>query len=188
MKKLLLLLLLIGSLGGYAQMRTVNPTGANLVMAPNVTLLNNSTTETNLLIAPDTLKANTLVAKPYRFILLCQITTPAISIPTLTIRVKLGAQVLTLFNNISLLGSQTTQPFVIEGFVFPIGTNNQIVWCRINQTPGTTLSISSGNTSLTTNWTANLATQNLFNITAQWGGITLGTAVLTSSVFYRFDY
>lgn len=186
MKKLYILLLLLPILS-KAQI-TLNPTGATRTMIPGITLINNSTTETALLTVPDTVKANTLVGKPYKFMLLCKITTPAVSIPTLTIRIKFGSQVLTLFNGISLLGSQTTQPFVVEGYIFPITNSTQLVWARINQTPGTALTLNSTNTSLTSDWTAALTSQNLFNITAQWGGFTLGTAVLQSNVFYRYDF
>lgn len=167
---------------------TLNPTGATRTMIPGITLLNNNTTETSLMTVPDTIKANTLSGKPYKFMMLCKITTPAVSIPTLTIRIKFGSQTLTLLNNISLLGSQSTQPFIIEGFVFPITSTTQLIWAKINQTPGTALTLNSTNTALVSDWTANLSSQNLFNITAQWGGVTLGTAVLQSNVFYRYDF
>lgn len=186
MKKLYILLLILPILS-KAQI-TLNPTGATRTMIPGITLINNSTAETSLLTVPDTIKANTLTGKPYKFMLLCKITTPAVSIPTLTIRIKFGSQVLNLFNGISLLGSQTTQPFIVEGYIFPITNSTQLVWARINQTPGTALTLNSTNTSLTSDWTASLTSQNLFNITAQWGGFTLGNAVLQSNVFYRYDF
>lgn len=187
MKKLLLILALVLPFLVKAQV-TLNPTGANRLMIPGITLLNNNLTETSILTLPDTVKANTLSARPYKFMLFCRLTTPSISIPTLTVRIKLGNQTLTLFNAISLLGNQTTQPFIIEGYILPITTTTQLIWAKINQSPGTALTISSANTSLMSNWTADLTTQNLFNITAQWGGFSLGTAVLESAAFYRYDF
>jgi len=188
MKKILLLISLLIPLLGSSQI-LLTPTGSTRVMIPGVTISNTSATETSLMSNPDTLKANTLLGRPYKFMIMCKATTPAVSVPTLTITLKLGTQSMVVFNAISLVGSQTSQPFVIEGYIFPISATSQLIMITINQTPGSVLTMTSANTTISTNWTANSAITNLFNVTAQWGGFTtLGTASLQSLVFYRYDY
>lgn len=189
MKKMLLFLALIPLIGFAQNSISINPIGATKSITPLVTITNTSTTQINLLTSPDVVLANTLVPfRPYKFMLLCRITTPLVSIPTLTIRVKFGAQELVLVNGVSLAGSQTAQPFIIEGYILPTSTTTQIAYVRIDQNPGTALTLTNGNTTLLGNWTANLAINNDFQVTAQWGGFTLGTATLQSLWFYRPDF
>lgn len=189
MRKLLLLIAFIPVLCFGQSQISINPTGATKSVVPGITITNTNLTETSLMSSTEVIPANTLVPyRPYRFMMLCRINTPLVSIPTLTIKVKLGTQILTLVNGVSLAGSQTNQPFIIEGYILPTSATTQISYVRIDQNPGTALTLTNGNTTLLGNWTANLAVDNTFDITATWGGFTLGTANLTSIWFYRPDF
>lgn len=190
MKKLLLFLLLIPFLGlSQTVVYTLTPTGKGTSITSLTALTNTGTTETNLISGGDVILANTLVTnRNYHFRLLCRITTPALSIPTITVKVKLGASSISLTTNAGISAGLTNQPFTIEGDILADGVNTQIIHAWITQNVTSVFSLNTGNTAMVTNWAEDMTTDKTFNISVTWGGITVGTTSLTPLWFRRSDF
>lgn len=184
--------LLCVSYFSYSQI-SLTPAGTNKVYAPLVTVSNQNTNAISLLGTNkrDTVKANTFInpSRPYRFRLLCTITTPLLSIPTLTIGIKFGSATLNVMSGTGLIGSLNTVPFVIEGIIYPITPTSQYVYATVTQTNGTVANLSLTNSEQFAIWSLSTTSDLLFDITATYGGLTvLGNTQLTSRVFERLTY
>lgn len=192
MKKLLLLLLFPICL--HAQtvtQRLLTPVGAVVSFGPNVTLLNNTGTETSLIGAvKDTIQANTLVPyRPYRFELNCILTTPALSLPTLTLKVKLGSNVIAMVTATTVSAGQTNAGVRIRGTLLATSTGTQVALTEIIQPNGNVIPLTNSNSNFYTQLTTDMTVPQTLDITAQWGGlIVLGTASIKSVNFYRSDF
>jgi len=192
MKKILLLLFFPICL--HAQtvtQRLLTPTGAVVSFAPNVTLANNTGTETSLMGAvKDTIQANTLVPfRPYRFELNCILTTPALSLPTLTLRVKMGSNTIAMVNATTISAGQTNAGVRIRGTIIATSMTTQIALTEIIQPNGNVIPLTNSNANFYTSLTTDMTVPQTLDITAQWGGlIVLGTASIKSVTFYRSDF
>lgn len=190
MKKILLLLLL--PIITEAQTITnplLTPVGAVKSFSPNITLTNTVTAETSLLGAvKDTIRANTLIPyRPYRFEMACIVTTPAISLPSLALKIYFGGQVVAMVNSTSVLGGLTNAGIRIRGIILSTSMTSQIVLTEIIQPNGGVITISNSNAAFYTALTVNTASNQVLDITAQWGGLS-GTATIKSVWFYRPDF
>jgi hypothetical protein len=193
MKKILFILLLLPAVclgqGGQLGFPLLTPTGAIVSFNPNINYTSASFAETSLLGAvKDTIKANTLVPnRPYRFEMYCVVTTPAISLPTLALKVKLGSQVVAMVNSTSVLGGLTNAGLRIRGIILATSTTSQTVLCEIIQPNGGILNVGNNNANFYTVLTVDMTQNQILDVTAQWGGLT-GTASIKSVLYYRPDF
>jgi hypothetical protein len=193
MKKLIYLLLVCPMLsfaqGGQLGFPLLTPTGAVVSFNPNVNYTSASFTETSLIGAvKDTIKAGTLVPnRPYRFELYCVVTTPAISLPTLALKVKLGGNVVAMVNSTSVLGGLTNAGLRIRGVILATSTTTQTVLTEVIQPNGGIISLGNSNANFYTTMTTDMTQNQILDITAQWGGLT-GTASIKSVLYYRPDF
>jgi hypothetical protein len=193
MKRLLLLLILpIYSFGqgGTINQPLLTPVGSVISFSPNITIANSSTTEISLLgSVKDTIRAKTLVPyRPYRFEMACVVNTPAVSLPTLALKVKLGSTTVAMVSATSVLGGLTNAGIRIRGIILSTGTNTQLMLTEIIQPNGGVLTIGNGNANFYTSTTIDMTSAQALDITATWGGFTLGTANIKSVWYYRPDY
>lgn len=192
MKKLLIFLLF--PLCVHAQtvtQRLLTPVGAVVSFGPNITLANNTGTETSLIGAvKDTIQANTLVPyRPYRFELNCILTTPALSLPTLTLKVKLGTNVIAMVSATTVSAGQTNAGVRIRGTLLATSMGTQVALTEIIQPNGNVIPLTNSNSNFYTQLTTDMTVPQTVDITAQWGGlIVLGTASIKSVSFYRADF
>ena len=169
----------------------LTPVGSVKSFTPNITLLNNTGVETSLLgSVKDTIKANTLVPyRPYRFELACIVTTPALSLPNLALKIKLGTATVAMVNATGVTGGLTNAGIRIRGTILATGLSTQIVLTEIIQPNGGIINLSNANASFYTETAMNMVNSQALDITAQWSGlIILGTASIRSVWFYRFDF
>ena len=192
MKKLLFLLLLSTSV--YAQSITnplLTPVGAVKSFSPNITLLNNTGDETSMLgSVKDTIRANTLVPfRPYRFEMACIVTTPALSLPNLALKVKLGSTTVAMINATGVNAGLTNAGIRIRGTILATSISTQVVLTEIIQPNGLILNLTNSNSNFYSAITTNMALPQVLDITAQWSGlIVLGTASIRSIWYYRPDF
>jgi len=200
MKKLIIFLIVVKLLPVHAGItahgqtitqRLLTPTGSVVSFGPNVTLANNTGTETSLLGAvKDTIQANTLVPyRPYRFELNCILTTPALSLPNLTLRIKMGANTIAMVNATTVSAGQTNAGVRIRGTVLATSLTTQVALTEIIQPNGNVIPLTNTNAIFYTTLTTDMTVPQALDITAQWGGlIVLGTASIKSVSFYRADF
>lgn len=193
MKKTLLILFVFAyfaSSGQSINNKQLTPVGAVKSFMPNITIANSSTTETSLLgSVKDTIQANTLIPyRPYRFELYCIVNTPAISLPTLAIKVTLGTQTVAMLSPTSVGGGLVNAGLRVRGFIVSSGISNQIVLTEIIQPNGLVISLGNTNGTFYSLITANMGMSQTLDITATWGGFTLGTANIKSVYYYRPDF
>jgi len=192
MKKLLFLLLLSTSV--YAQSITkplLTPVGSVKSFSPNITLLNNTGDETSLLgSVKDTIKPNTLVPyRPYRFEMACIVTTPALSLPNLALKVRLGSNIVAMVNATGVTAGLTNAGIRIRGTILATGISTQVVLTDIIQPNGTILNLTNANGTFYSSLTTDMTQPQALDITAQWSGlIVLGTASIRSIFYYRPDF
>lgn len=192
MKKLLFLILFPSfafAQGGQLGFPLLTPTGAVVSFNPNVTISSSTTIETSLLGAvKDTIKANTLIPnRPYRFEMYCVVTTPALSLPSLQLKVKLGSNVVAMLNSTSVLGGLTNAGIRIRGVILATSTTTQTVLTEIVQPNGGVVNISNSNATFYTTLTTDMTQNQILDVTSQWGGLT-GVATIKSVLYYRPDF
>jgi hypothetical protein len=193
MKKILYLLLFLPTIcfaqGGYLTSPLLTPTGAYISFPPNVTVSSASITETSLIGAvKDTIKANTLIPnRPYRFELYAIVTTPAISLPTLSLKVKLGGNTVAMISATSVAGGLTNAGIRIRGIIVATSVNTQLVLTEILQPNGGILAVGNSNANFYSSLTTDMTVPQVLDITAQWGGLT-GVATIKSVLYLRPDF
>ena len=188
MKKLLLLLLF--PLCVNAQyIKSFNSTGQKIVRYPELTVTNtlgNSGVEKSLLPNPDTIFASSVnIGSRYSFSLQLNVTSPLLSVGTLTLKVKLGGSTLTLANGVAIAGLGATTPIYIEGEVEIKGMQSQIVNARILQMNGVAIPVGGSSITPQADWTNDMTQVQYFDITATFTGVTLGTTSYKSRIFRR---
>ena len=191
MKKLLFLLLLSSVAYGQAiTNRLLTPVGAVKSFMPNITIANTSATETSLLgSVKDTIQANTLIPyRPYRFELYCVVNTPVVSLPTLTIKVTLGGATVAMLSPTSVGGGLVNAGLRVRGFIVSNGLNSQIVLTEIMQPNGLVVNLGNSNGTFYSATATNMGLKQMLDITATWGGFTLGTASIKSVYYYAPDF
>lgn len=200
MKKLILFAIIVKllplHLGIYSKGQTITtplltPTGSVKTFSPNITLANNTGAETSLLGAiKDTIQANTLVPyRPYRFEMACVLTTPALSLPNLTLRVKVGGNTIAMVSATTVSAGQTNAGIRIRGILLSTGLTTQIALTEIIQPNGNVIPLTNSNTNFYTALTTDMTVPQALDVTAQWGGlVVLGTASIKSVWYYRPDF
>lgn len=183
---------------GYTQAQVVyvksasTAGGARTVCYPNGSIIvgnttANTTTAASLLVSQDTLAASEVkVGSSYHFELLCTITTPTVSIPTVTFTLSLGTSTVNFTNGLGLLGGFTNLPFRIMGEVAVKGATAEIVNVYISQNNGQAIQLTQSNMTPLSTFTNNMSIQQFFNIKMLWGGFSLGTANITPIRFTRW--
>jgi len=140
--------------------------------------ITNTTAETSLISA--TLPAGIMgLARALEFVCVATITTPLVSIPTLTIRVKFGGSTLTVAAGLSLVASLTNAPILLSGSIANIdATNVQYVYCEVRQSGGLVsqpISIANGSFIQQAAFAEDTTAAVTFSITAQFGGLSATT-------------
>lgn len=174
MKYILTFIFLIGI--AQAQNRALNASGRTKSLAPAVSV-SGTTSETVLL--SDTIKGKTLSTyKSVKFKIYCSITS-LLTPPSVTVRVKYGANSVSIVNGLSINVSQTNKPFVIEGVLVNRGvTNSQYIYGTVQQhaTLGP-LALTSPIYQASGTISTDSETDQLFSITSQFGA-SIGTTTL----------
>ena len=192
MKKLIYIFLICPLLCHGQYIKQASATGSKIIRYPNLTITNtlaNVGIEKSALPTPDTIYAATMaVGSRYAFSAQINITTPALSMGNLTIKIKSGpalASVLNLTTGISLTAGVTNVPVYIEGEMEITSNTTQIINARVRQMNGTVLNVNTGNMVPQADWSLNMANQNLFDVTLTFTGVTLGTTSYTTRIFRR---
>lgn len=163
-----------------------------LTVFPNLTVQNilvNLNGATSLLPNPDTIRANSMqVGSRYEAELLCQATVPTVSIPTLTVRIMIGGNTMVLTNGVSLLGTANPVPFRLKCVVWITASNTAVVNAWFDQSNGTVINLPITSMTPLSTFTVALNQDMMFNITAQYGGISLGTTSLKAIIYHREIY
>lgn len=193
MKYLLILLLLpcwVMGQGENSSPTALTPTGVNRGYAPLVTVSNTSAAATSLLgnTKRDTIAAATLYnpTRPYHFTMWCTLTTPTLSIPTLTISIKVGNATLNVMSGVGLVGGLANTPFVIDFWLFPANSTTQYAFASVTQTGGTVANLNLGTSEQYAQWSLDPSQALVVDVQGTFGGATiLGNATLTSRAFYK---
>lgn len=116
--------------------------------------------------------------KTSRLEMLVTLTSQALSLPSLTFKVKLGSSSLTLFSGVSLLASQTNTPFVIKVKIRnKNAANSQIVFAEICQSDtNSPLAIMSSMTKFAI-WSEDTTVDKTLSVTAQFGGLSANASI-----------
>lgn len=193
MKKLIYLLLFLPLYTQAQYIKQATTLGSKIIRYPEFTITNtlvNVGVEKSLLPTPDTIAASVLtVGSRHYGTLWVNFTTPALSVGGLTIKIKAGptlSSVLTLTNGLGLNLGATNVPIMITWQMECKGMNSQLLTAQIVQNNGVVLPVSFTNMNPQTAWTLDLTQSNLFDITATFTGVTLGTTTYTSKVFRRY--
>ena len=149
--------------------------------------VNNTTNE--VAIMSQTIKGGALGEKrSIKFLMICQVTTPAIALPSLTIRIKYGSGSLVIASALSLQVLLTNSPFKVVGEMSNSGASNaQTVWGQITQSGTVPIGGVSGNSMVTADWAIDSTVDQTFQITAQFGGLSLGTTLTGKYGFYEIS-
>lgn len=146
--------------------------------ATGTTPLTNSTTETILF--TQTIAAGDMgLSKILSFKMVCILSTPLLSIPLLTLKIKYGSNTMTLASSIGLAVSLTSKPFIIE---FEMQnqdvTTTQFAYGFIQQPSATLPMLLSTNDSMQAgNWTTDSASDQIFSVTAQFSALSSSTSL-----------
>jgi len=138
--------------------------------------LSNSTVETTLF--SQTISGGKMgTSKALKFTLYCSLTTPALAVPTLTVKVKLGSTSLTVMSGLSLAISQTNAPFNVTGLIVnKSAPNAQFTFSQIiQQSASIPLVLTSALADA--DWTVDTTTDQLFAVTAQFGSLNATTTL-----------
>jgi hypothetical protein len=140
------------------------------VFEPLTITLNNSTTETTLF--STVIKGNKFgKTKRLTFVVDGVISTALSLVPTLSVFVKLGTTSMTIMNTATLGIGISNRQFHIEGYIAAMNDPAvQVVWSQIQQN-------SVSPTLAMADWTVDTTNDNTFAVTAQFGGISLGTSL-----------
>lgn len=140
-------------------------------------MLSNVTTETTLF--SQTIPAGKMGAvKRQKFKAFCTLTTPLLSLPSLTIKIRFGSSIMTVTSGLGLGASLTSEPFMITGEIINKSVNSQVVWARIEQGAATIpllLGISSSFKGA--KWTEDTTTDKTFSITGQFSLLSATTSL-----------
>lgn len=198
MKQILYLLFILPvfsfAQGGGLTNPMLTPTGAVKSFQPNITVTSSLTSnpETSLLGAvKDTIRANTLIPnRPYRFEMYCIANIPTLALlPSLTLKVKLGTSTVAMVNSSGLLGSNLTNAGLrIRGLILATSTSTQISLTEVVQPNGNIIPLNNTNSTFYSTMSANMASNQVLDITAQWGGVLAAGATIQSVLYYRPDF
>ena len=146
--------------------------------------ITNSTTETSLF--STTVKGGQMSTnKIAELQLVFHVTTPAISIPTLVLKVKLGTAVTTIATG-TLGSSITDKPFILTASIAnQNATNVQYMYAKLdNSSLGINLfsALGAGSTVADATWAVDTAVDQVLSVTAQFGGLSATTSIVTKLV------
>lgn len=137
--------------------------------------VNNSSSEVTVF--SQVVPANKMgTSKKLTLSLLGTLTTPAISIPTFTVKIKLGSSVLTIFSGLTLAASQNNTPFVIDGIIRnKDAANAQIVYAKATQYAANLPMLLANATAVYSDWTVDTTVDQTLSVTIQFGALSAGT-------------
>jgi len=113
--------------------------------------------------------------KELRFNILCALTSPMLSVPTITVKVKLGSSVINIMQGLTLATGQNNAPFLIEGVI--ANSNDPAIQTVFTKLTQATTAILSSQPMAYADWTVDTTVDQLFAITAQFGGISVATSL-----------
>lgn len=140
--------------------------------------VNNTAVETILF--QQTIPARAMgLNKILRFTHLGFLTTPALLVPNITLKIYLGASVVTVVSASTMTASQTAKPFLVEAMIANnSSTAAQIGFARVTETAATLLILSAGGVSMNSiNWTLDTTVDQLFKVTVQFSAASTGTTL-----------
>ncbi len=148
--------------------------GCSSTLATNQTV-SNTTSETTVF--SQVIPAGKMgTSKKLSLDLLSTLTTPAISIPTITVRIKLGSSTLVVVNAIGLAISQTNSPFTIAGVIRNRDASNvQIAYAHITQSASNLPMLLANSSAVYADWAVDTTVDQTLSVTVQFGGLSAGT-------------
>lgn len=124
-------------------------------------------------------------AKILDFKICFHISTPTLSIPTLTLKLKLGSASLTLSSTANLSANLTDKPLIVEAEISNLGVaNSQFVLAKVfNNSAGLILSgLSSAFSATDGTWAVDTTVDQTLSVTGQFGALSGTTTVTPKSV------
>lgn len=187
MKRLIIIIAFLVPFALTAQIKTFSPTGTRISYTPAVNIIN-STVETTLF--SDVIEANSLVpGKYYQFRLDLALSTPALNLANITIRVKYGSQTVAIVNGAALsIGATTAVPVTITGVLVSRGINSQFLPVTVSQGMGSILTLGSTNSVARGLMTVDASVDQNFSVTAQFSGVGGNACSLITDWVLRYDY
>jgi hypothetical protein len=108
--------------------------------------------------------------------LLATLTTPLLSIPSITVRVKLGNAVLTVINNVGLVASQNNAPFTLDATIRNKDDPAiQIAYAKMIQNASNGTLLNSNATATYADWTVDTTVDQTLSVTVQFGALSSNT-------------
>jgi len=141
----------------------------------------NTTTETNIF--STIIPAGKMgIAKVINFQLIVHITTPALTIPTISLKLKFGTGVLTIANVAILSASVTDKPMLISGKIANLGvTNSQYVMVEFTNSNGVSAILAGLANSFIvadTSFTIDTTVDQTLAVSAQFGALSSTTSIV----------
>jgi len=115
--------------------------------------------------------------------LTCQLTTPALSIPSLALRLEFGSASVVLATGL-ISANLTDRPLLIEAKIANQGNSNQYVTVKVLNNSGLLIfaGLSSSFLITDTSWTVDTTVDQTLAVTAQFGGLSTTTSIITKLV------
>jgi hypothetical protein len=182
MKTLLLLLLLPFCVAAQSN-KIASPMGNIVSISPGTTITQTSPVTT---FYTETIPAGTFIPNRwYHMYMAFKLTTPTLGIPGLSVTFQYGSQTFNLMSNASLLGSITNGLFTIDFYMLSTGISSQIPFAEIRQPNGSVISLSPSTATPVGAFTTNAAVDNVFSVSIQFTGASLGTSSLNNFWVFR---
>jgi len=111
----------------------------------------------------------------------CHITTPVISLPNLTLRLRFGSALLTIASGATLGANINDKPFIVKGRIMNLTDNSQFVIIELLTNSGVAIlsALSSAVIVSDASWTVDTSAEQAISLTAQFSGIVIGTTTIT---------
>lgn len=123
-------------------------------------------------------------SKILKFELTCAITTPTLSIPTLTLKLRFGTFTMNITTTVTINASLTEKPILIEGKIMNITSSSQYIVVKVfNNSSGVNIlsGLGSGLTVVDSTSAIDTNSDQVFSITSQFGGLS-GTTSITPKI------
>jgi hypothetical protein len=168
------------SLAASAQAQSTKistPMGNVVSIAPGTTI---TQTSPSTVFYSETIPANTLI--PVRWFPLhmeFQLTTPTIGVPGISITVQFGSQTYNIMSSAALVGGSNSGLFTLDLSMVALTNSFQKISARVSQPNGTLITLGSGYSPVG-NFTVDNSVDNLFTVSIQFTGVSLGTSQLVN--------
>lgn len=121
--------------------------------------------------------------KKLRLEMLFTLSTAAISLPTLTVKIKLGSQTLTIANGLGLTASQTNAPFTVDARIRnKDDAGQQMAYARMAQNGNNLTLLIANSQAVYADMTVDTTQDQNLQVTAQFGGLSSGNTLTLRDV------